>query len=102
MNKTLNYLGLARKAGKIVLGTDAVLKNLNSHKIHLIYVASDASFATIDKVDRKGFFYSIPVNKKYSTTDLEHALGVSNIKVLGVTDVGFAKKMMEELEREGD
>lgn len=102
MNKIFSYLGLAKRAQKVVLGTDAVLKNLHRLKTKLIVVASDASLATIDKVEKKGYFYKIPVIKKYSTNELANALGVSNPKVIGINDQGFAKAILVELERIGD
>ena len=64
MSKILNYLGLSKRAGKLVQGTDAVLKNLRSRKTNIILVASDASVATREKVNKKGMFYNIPVIKK--------------------------------------
>lgn len=102
MDKISNYLGLAKRAGYIVAGTDAVLKNLNKGQIKLIFLASDSSFATIDKVEKKAFFYHIPVIKKYSTDILAKSLGLNNPKVIGLTDKGFTKAIITELEREGD
>lgn len=102
MNKIHSYLGLARRAGKTVLGTDAVLKNLNKKQTYIIFVANDASIATIDKVEKKGFFYQIPVIKKYSTDELSKALGTTNQKVVGINDQGFTKAILSELERIGD
>lgn len=102
MNKVHNYLGLARRAGKTVLGTDAVLKNLNKKQTYIIFVANDASDATIDKVEKKGFFYKIPVIKKYSTDELSKALGTNNQKVVCINDQGFTKAILSELERIGD
>lgn len=102
MIKVLNYLGLARRAGKTVLGTDAVLKNLNKKQTYIILVANDSSYATIDKVEKKGFYYQIPVIKKYSTEELSKSLGTTNLKVVGINDQGFAKVILSELERIGD
>ena len=61
MDKVLNYLGLSKRAGKLVQGTDAVLKNLRSRQTHLMFVASDSSENTIENVLKKGLFYNIPV-----------------------------------------
>lgn len=102
MDKILSYLGLAKRAQKVILGTDAVLKNLHWEKTHLIFVASDASVATIDKVIKKGYFYKIPTIEKYSTDELAKALGTSNPKVIGINDIGFSKAILAELERIGD
>ena len=98
-----SLLGLSRRAGKVSLGTDSVLDNLGSKKIFLIFVASDASPATIDKVIRKGFYYKIPVVKSFDTLFLDKSLGTSNIKVLGILDKGFSTAMLKEVsEVEGE
>ena len=80
MSKVLSYLGLSKRAGKLVQGTDAVLKNLRSRQTHIIFVANDASIATIERVQKKGMFYNISVITNYSTTDLSQAVGENNIK----------------------
>ena len=99
MDKVLNYLGIARRAGFIVMGTDAVLDNLRFGKIKMIFVASDSSQATIEKVEKKGIYYHIPVIKKYSTDELSQALGTQNSKVIGLKDHGIKKAIKVELER---
>ena len=99
MSKVLNLLGIARRAGKLVLGTDSVVKVLPSKKVTIVFVASDASSATYDKLDKKCFFYQVPVVNNFSTEELSKALGVTSIKVVALMDQGFAKVMKEELER---
>ena len=97
MSKVLNYLGLSKRAGKLVQGTDAVLKNLRSKQTYIMFVANDASLATIEKVTKKGAFYNIPVITKFSTDELSHSLGEQNIKVIAINDIGFKKAIMKEL-----
>lgn len=99
MEKVLGYIGLAKRAGKLVQGTDAVLKNLRSRKTFVMVVAKDASFATQETVKKKGKFYNIPVIDKISTADLSKSLGCENIKVIGINDQGFAKAIIEGVER---
>ena len=99
MSKVLNYLGIARRAGFIVMGTDAVLDNLRYKKIRMIFLANDSSVATIEKVEKKGIYYHISVIKKYSTDELSKALGVGNIKVIGIKDPGIIKAINVDLER---
>ena len=81
------------------MGTDAVLDNLRFGKIKMIFVASDSSQATIEKVEKKGIYYNIPVIKKYSTDELSQALGTQNSKVIGLKDQGIKKAIKVELER---
>ena len=49
MNKILNLLGLAKKARKLVLGTDTSVAMLKSNKLTLLVIATDASDSTYDK-----------------------------------------------------
>ena len=99
MQKGLNLLGLARKANKIVLGTDAVIMALAKEKIKLIIVATDASDKTYDKLDKKAYFYHIIIKKIYKTSELSEALGIPLVKVIGLTDEGFTKALLKEIER---
>ncbi len=99
MNPILQLLGIAKKAGKLVLGTDAVVKNLSKQSTKMIFVAKDASCATIDKLDKKAFFYQIPVVVQYTTEELSQALGCPQIKVIALNDSGFAKTIQKEIER---
>lgn len=99
MNKILNLLGIARRAGKLVMGTDSLLNTLPSRKIKLIFLASDVSDSTYDKIDRKAYYYQVPVVNIFSTEELSQALGVSSIKIIGIIDEGFTKSILKELER---
>lgn len=104
MNKVLSTLGLARRAKKIVFGTDAIIDELSNKKLDIIFVASDASEKTIDKIERKGYFYNVPVNKSFTSDELNNSMGTYNIKVFGLVDYGFYKSiknlLLEEVERE--
>lgn len=103
MDKVLQYIGLARKSGKLVIGTDSVIKGLQNHKIKLVLIGSDASSATLDKMDKKAFFYHVPIVNSYSSIDLSIAVGKQSSMVFGLTDKGFAdaimKTMLNETER---
>lgn len=99
MNKVLNLLGIARRAGKLVMGTDSLLNTLPSKKIKLIMMANDVSESTYDKIDKKAYYYKVPVINKFSTEELSQALGVSSIKIIGIIDEGFVKSILKEIER---
>lgn len=57
------------------------------------FVATDASDATYDKIDKKAYFYQVPIINKYSTEELSKALGIEVIKIIGISDLGFAKAL---------
>lgn len=97
MHKVLKLLGLAKRAGKLVVGTDAVISKLQANKLDLIFVASDASIATIDKIEKKAFYYNVPIIKSFTSLEINHCIGANNNKVLGIIDKGFAKAIEKEL-----
>ena len=95
MHKVLKLLGLAKRAGKLVVGTDAVISKLQANKLDLIFVASDASIATIDKIEKKAFYYNVEIIKSFTSDELSDAIGSNNNKVLGIADLGFSKAMLK-------
>ena len=52
LEKIAGLVGLARKAGKLVIGSDAVEAALRQHKIYALICAEDASRLTIGKLER--------------------------------------------------
>ena len=104
MNKVLSLLGLAKRAGKVIVGTDAVISKLQADKLYLIFVAKDSSAATIDKIEKKAFYYNVPIIKSFTSDELSDAIGSNNNKVLGIADLGFSKAMLKNhtVEVEGE
>lgn len=93
----LNLLGLAKKAGKIVSGEDSVLISLQRLKAKLVFVAKDASSQTIDKFDKKCFFYKVKMINDFDTNEISNAIGQER-KVICLIDDGFAKAIKEKME----
>ena len=81
MKKILNYLGIARRAGFLISGTDAVIASLEK-KAKLVIVATDASDATKDKISRKCFYYKVNILQEFNTEELAIAVGQNNPKIL--------------------
>lgn len=94
MNKqrVLNLLGLAMRAGKIVVGEDFVVKVIRKQKDVLIFLAKDTGVHTSKKIMDKAKFYGVPVVRLFTFEELSHAIGKSR-KVLAVVDSGFSKQM---------
>lgn len=95
MDKTLANLGLARRSGNIVTGTDIVVEGLRNNKIQLIFLASDSAINTSKKITDKAKTYNVDVIQKYTSVELSHALGKLNCHVVGIIDRGFAKLLKE-------
>lgn len=97
-NKVLNLLGLANRAGFVVSGEDNVILGMKKNKIKLVFIACDSSDNTIDKFERKCFFYKVEMKKDFSFDELSSSLGKPR-KIIGITDAGFVKAMKEEFGR---
>lgn len=92
--KILNLLGLAQKGGMVVSGEDAVTKLLQSEKAKYVFVAQDASGATLDKFKRKCFFYQVPLNDEFTSDELSLAIGRPR-KIVALNNEGIVKSIKE-------
>lgn len=93
IDKFLQFLGLTKRAGKLQEGYNKCEDAIKRSSIYLIVMSLDASQNTIDKFLLYGDRYKVPILHGYSKEDLGAALGLAEIKILGVTD----KKMSERL-----
>ncbi|MBQ8352093.1 MAG: ribosomal L7Ae/L30e/S12e/Gadd45 family protein [Clostridia bacterium] len=100
MKHFLGFLGLCRRAGKIVCGTPLVCLALQkTPKPPLVLYASGSSAATKKKIESKCAFYGVTVRElPISPADLAAALGKgSNLAAVAITDPGFADAMQKKL-----
>lgn len=93
MDKTLSTLGICYRAKKLVLGED-VLNNLNT--IKLMIIASDISDKSRIRFEKKCSSYNIDILDTYSSDELSNALGKSVVKIIGITDEGFKKSILNK------
>ena len=94
--KTLNLLGLAQRAGKLATGFDAVKLALNKNQVKLIFIGSDVSQNTKDKLAfllRKKKIETIEI---FSSQEITQALGKER-KLVAVTDSGFSIAIKKNL-----
>ncbi|MBE5806517.1 MAG: 50S ribosomal protein L7ae [Clostridiales bacterium] len=99
VNKTkiLGLLGLARRAGKIVSGADAVKEAYMKKKLKLVILSEDASERT------KSNFYNLIDRQfvnicEFSTMDeLGHIIGKTPKAVIGIKDINFAKEIIKNI-----
>ncbi len=80
----LTTVGLARRAGKLVIGWDRLEKYSGSVMFNI--VSCDASERTFTNAKKK----AETVKTKYDMTELGHALGIEKAAVVAVVDEGFA------------
>ena len=94
-NKFLFMLGLCRKAGKLITGTDLVTKSLPSKKTYLVIYACDASANTEKKITDKCKFYGVECLKApFSSSEISSAIGKCGaVCALGISDLSFAGEL---------
>lgn len=100
MDKTLNYLALARKAGKAELGEEPVGAAARAGKAHLILVAGDAS----DHTWRRGKSYAAGTNQQcirlpHTKDELGQIIGRTSLAMAAITDVSLALALAQSLEK---
>lgn len=93
-NDFLKFLGLAKRAGKILEGYNKCEENIKKHEVYLIILSEDASENTLNKFLKYGNKYDISVIIKYSKEDLGKAIGVDEIKIIGVKDKNISEKLI--------
>ncbi|TPR25666.1 hypothetical protein DY120_03420 [Apilactobacillus micheneri] len=92
--KILNFIGLAKRAGKVTTGEDILLNAIKKNKIKFLFIPSDAGKASYKKFMDKSSYYGIPVNNMFVKNDLSNAIGMKRT-IIGISDSGFAKRLNE-------
>ena len=95
--KTLGMLGLVKKAGKLIIGTDRVTDTVRSNTPGLTLIASDASDNTKKRAINCCDYYKAEYQIiDVTAEELAHAIGRSNnISVIFITDKNFTAVLKE-------
>ena len=89
-----NYLGLARRAGKVVSGDAQVEGNLKRGKGNLLIIAADSAGAQKKYIQWAGG-QNVPVIIDGTKQELGLMLGTSPRAAVLVTDEGFSKAILK-------
>lgn len=98
MDKILSLLGFIKKAGKLVTGSNAVLRSILNGEAQLVIVTENggesvkAKFSRLCK-ENDVIFFTIG-----SSDQLEKATGERNKVLYSVTDAGFANRLKQLIE----
>ena len=101
MDKALNYMALARKAGRIELGEEPVGAAARAQHARLVIVAEDASDHTWRRA--KSFVAGTAqecVKVPFSKDDLGLAIGRSSLAIAAFTDPAMALAFLKALNKE--
>lgn len=98
MDKALNYLSLARKAGRAELGEEPVGAAARALHAHLILVAQDAS----DHTWRRAKSFAAGTKQQcirlpYSKDEMGAAIGRMELGIAAITDPALALALVQSL-----
>ena len=99
MDRALNYLSLARKAGKLELGEEPVGSAARAQRARLVMVAQDASDHTWRRA--KSFVAGTDqqcVKVPYTKAQLGEAIGRQELALAAITDPALALAFLKALE----
>ncbi|UEX89312.1 YlxQ family RNA-binding protein [Staphylococcus ratti] len=94
----LNFLGLAMRAGKVKSGESVILTEIKKQRLHLVLIANDASDNTKKTLTNKCKSYQIPYRIVSNRYELGDAVGKKVRVNIGITDQGFARKLMSMID----
>lgn len=97
MNKFIQRLGLAMRAGKVVSGEDLVLREVRSKKALLVILSQDAAKNVEKKITDKCNTYQVPLLRFGTRQELGLAIGKPERVVIAITDPGFAQMIQQSI-----
>ena len=100
--EVLGLLGLARRAGAVVSGTEAARNAIRQGEARLVFMAEDAADQQLEKVRRTLVNRPIPQAILGDRAILGAAVGRGPVSVVAVTGASFAKQMRRLLDLTGD
>lgn len=94
--KFLSMLGLSRRAGAVIIGTDLVTKSLPSKNVKVVFYSADSSANTEKRITDKCSFYEVKCVKiDTESSKIGKMLGKeAGVCVLGVTSDSFANQLI--------
>lgn len=98
MQKVFGLIGLAKRAGRLALGEDAVKDSIRFGKSRLVIIAEDASDNTRKSITDSCKYYNVKYYITATKDTLGHAVGNSFNAAVSVLDDGFAKNIEKYLQ----
>lgn len=98
MDKLLSLLGLARRAGRMSLGFDAVCSSVGKNESKLILAARDVSEGTMRKLRNHLSESEINIREMPFGMDAINAAIGKPVRLVSINDSGFAKRINELLD----
>ena len=102
MQRILNLIGLATKAGKTASGEFSTEKAVKTGKAHLVIVSEEASDNTKKMFTNMCTYYEVPICYFGGKGELGHAMGKEMRASLAIVDAGLAKAIVKQMNLNGN
>ena len=96
IDKVLNLLGIAAKAGKVKSGSFAAEEAIKNKTAVLLIMAEDASEGTKKQFGNMSTFYEVETISGSTKETLGRAIGKAERSCICVTDEGLARAIKEQ------
>ena len=94
-DRLLSFLGICKRAGRLISGAETVTKAVNEGKAVLVLYASDVSENSLKQVLKAARDKAIPARRlSCGKEELSFALG-RHCGIICTTDTGFAEKILD-------
>ncbi|NLG04564.1 MAG: 50S ribosomal protein L7ae [Clostridia bacterium] len=97
-NKSLQMIGMAKRAGDVVSGEFMTEKCVKSGKAKLVIIATDASDNTKKMFHNMCEFYKVPIYEYGTKALLGHAIGNEMRASIAIRNEGFAKNIEKHIQ----
>lgn len=94
----LGLVGLARKAGKLLIGEQAVRIALDGSQVHLLLLAEDSSSRTKRNFAAHATAHNVPLLELGTKTRLGFQLGRKEVAVAAIIDQSLAHAVLHRME----
>lgn len=93
-------IGLAVRARKATTGTAICINDIKKNRIKLLFIASDCSNNTREKVKGAIGDRNMEVIEIFSKEQLGSIIGKDEISVVGIKELNFAKGISDKITKE--
>lgn len=90
-NKVLGYIGIAKKAGLLSDGSESVVSSVRGKKSKLVILATDASEATVKRINDKCEYYKVKLVVAGTMEVLGSSLGREKTACVSINDERLAE-----------
>lgn len=101
-NKALNTVGICKCANKVSYG-ETLIKDIKHHTVEIVVICKDTSDNSKKKIMDKCNYYNCDYVIAFTQDEMKKVLSrIDAVSAIGIKDINLAKKLKENLEREGE